>query len=481
MINARRNLLLNAFKLFDLGVVISMFLLAALVVLEQSQSRTITMMEFVSMRIRVHNVAIFLLLLLVWHCIFNLAGLYTSRRLSGFWGEVVDIIKAVSIGSVTIAVGALAFRIQMVSYLFVAVFWILMTCATLASRIVLRGMLGWARRRGRNLRDVVIIGTNRRAIDFAQRLLSHPERGYRIIGFVDQDWAGMEEFRRTGHTLASEIRTFPQLLRNTVVDEVVLALPFRSMHDQASKIAASCEEQGITVRVLSNIFDLKIAHCFAEELEGDALITQSTGWVQGWAVIVKRVLDFTLSLISIVLLSPVLLVVAVLIRATSPGPVVFVQKRLGLNKRPFNLYKFRTMVADAEKRMSEVEHLNQVSGPVFKITNDPRLTPLGKILRKTSIDELPQLLNVVAGDMSLVGPRPLPVRDCKGFNEDWQRRRFSVKPGMTCLWQVRGRSAIGFDKWMELDLQYIDKWSLGLDFKILLQTIPAVVRGLGAV
>jgi lipopolysaccharide/colanic/teichoic acid biosynthesis glycosyltransferase len=182
---------------------------------------------------------------------------------------------------------------------------------------------------------------------------------------------------------------------------------------------------------------------------------------------------------SLVLL-PVFLLTAVLIKLTSPGPVFFVQKRLGLNKRHFGIYKFRTMVVDAEKRMKEIEHLNEVTGPVFKIKNDPRITPIGRFLRKTSIDELPQLFNVLKGDMSLVGPRPLPLRDYEGFNEDWQRRRFSVRPGVTCLWQIGGRSSISFEEWMQLDLQYIDKWSLLLDFKILLKTIPAVLKGSGA-
>jgi lipopolysaccharide/colanic/teichoic acid biosynthesis glycosyltransferase len=169
-----------------------------------------------------------------------------------------------------------------------------------------------------------------------------------------------------------------------------------------------------------------------------------------------------------------------LILLTSPGPVLFTQKRVGLHKRDFLVYKFRTMVVGAEKRQKEIEHLNEVSGPVFKIKNDPRITTVGKFLRKTSIDELPQLINVLKGDMSLVGPRPLPIRDYAGFSEDWQRRRFSVRPGITCLWQVSGRSQISFDKWMELDLQYIDKWSLWLDLQILLRTIPAVLKGEGA-
>jgi exopolysaccharide biosynthesis polyprenyl glycosylphosphotransferase len=202
--------------------------------------------------------------------------------------------------------------------------------------------------------------------------------------------------------------------------------------------------------------------------------------VEGWQIVAKRVLDLTISSLLIISLFPALLVVAILIKLTSPGPVLFTQNRLGLNKRRFNVYKLRTMVPDAEKRMREIEHLNEVSGPVFKVKNDPRLTPIGRFLRKTSIDELPQLFNVLTGDMSLVGPRPLPVRDYEGFNEDWQRRRFSVKPGITCLWQVRGRSSIPFEKWMKLDLQYIDKWSLWLDFQILLRTISAVLRGSGA-
>jgi len=176
-----------------------------------------------------------------------------------------------------------------------------------------------------------------------------------------------------------------------------------------------------------------------------------------------------------------MILIAIAIKLTSPGPILFNQCRLGYNKRVFSIYKFRTMVRDAEQKMKDIEHLNEISGPVFKMRNDPRVTTVGRILRKTSLDEFPQLFNVLKGDMSLVGPRPLPVRDYQGFNLDWQRRRFSVRPGLTCLWQINGRSLIPFDKWMQLDLQYIDRWSLWLDFEILVRTIPAVLRGEGAV
>jgi exopolysaccharide biosynthesis polyprenyl glycosylphosphotransferase len=480
MSSARRKLLINALKLFDLGLMILAFMIAALAVIHQS--RTVAITEFFSMRVKIQNFAIFSLLVFAWHLVFSLSGVYASRRLSNRRGEVVDVIKVTSLATLVILLGAIVFHIKLVTAVFLAVFWLVSTSTTVVSRLLLRVILAAVRKRGRNLRDIVIVGTNGRALKFARRLISLPELGCRIAGFVDQNWQGTEAFRRSGYALASDFGGFPQFLRNSVVDEVVLALPFRSMHAQGSRIVALCEEQGIAVRVLTNLFDLKRARSSGEELEGegDLLITHSTGSVEEWPVVAKRILDFTISSVVITLISPVLPVVAILIKLDSPGPVLFIQKRLGLNKRHLNVYKFRTMVVDAEKRMREVEHLNEVSGPVFKIKNDPRSTPIGRFLRKTSIDELPQLFNVLKGEMSLVGPRPLPLRDYEGFNEDWQRRRFSVKPGITCLWQVRGRSSIPFEKWMELDLQYIDKWSLWLDFQILLRTIPAVLRGSGA-
>ncbi len=175
-----------------------------------------------------------------------------------------------------------------------------------------------------------------------------------------------------------------------------------------------------------------------------------------------------------------MVVTAIAIKLSSPGPVFFVQKRIGYNKRVFRLYKFRTMVENAEKSQQVLEKLNEMDGPVFKIQDDPRITPIGRWLRRLSIDELPQLYNVIRGDMSLVGPRPLPIRDYNGFGKDWQRRRFSVRPGLTCLWQINGRNNTTFENWMKLDLEYIDNWSFLGDMKILLKTVPAVFNGEGA-
>lgn len=473
----RRQVLLNSMKLFDLAVMMFAFGLATVAV---SQKAAISLAEFLALRVKIQNFITFTVLLVVWHQIFSIFGMYASRRLAGRWDEIVDILKATTLGTFLILIARVAVHIALVTPEFLILFWLTASATTIASRMIMRGMLRRARLRGRNLRDMLVVGTNPRAVQFAGKMRENHALGYRVIGFVDQDWPGMGDFRQSGFEMACDFAGLLKFLRSNVVDEVVVALPMRSMHSQASEVAALCEEQGIVIRFVSNLFDSKISRPQVEELEGDSLITHYTGGLDGWPVVIKRAVDIVFSAVLIVLLSPLLVLTALLIKLTSPGPVLFVQKRLGRNKRHFGICKFRTMVIDAEKRMKEIEHLNEVSGPVFKIKNDPRITPIGKFLRKTSIDELPQLINVLKGDMSLVGPRPLPIRDYEGFNEDWQRRRFSVRPGITCLWQIGGRSSISFEKWMELDLQYIDKWSLWLDFQILVKTIPAVLKGSGA-
>ncbi len=479
MSTVRRQILLNVFKIFDLAMMVFSFLLATIAVSERAHSGGPA--QYLSMRIKVSNFAILLLLLFLWHLILCAFGLYASRRLSRQLKEQVDIFKATCAGVLLVGFAGYFFHIHLVTRLFLVCFWLAVTLSMLVSRLLLRATLARTRLRGRNLRDMLIVGTNPRALEFFRNIRSRPELGYRVIGFADEPWPGLAQFSAAGQPLVCDLAGVPEFLRHSVVDEVIISLPIRSYHDHASRIAAACEEQGIVFRVLSNIFNLKLAHSRAEEFEGSSLITHYTGGIaEGYPQFVKRVIDFCVALVAIALLSPLFLVAAVLIKLTSKGPVFFAQKRVGLNKRTFAIYKFRTMVVDAEKKLREIEHLNEVTGPVFKITRDPRITWIGRFLRHTSIDELPQLFNVLKGHMSLVGPRPLPVRDYEGFSEDWHRRRFSVRPGITCLWQIAGRSAIPFEKWMEMDLQYIDKWSLWLDFQILLRTIPAVIRGSGA-
>lgn len=478
MINLRREILLSALKLFDLVVMILAFALATVPAL--GVGHTVRVADFFSMRVKLGNCFIFLGLLILWHLLFSMFGLYTSHRLSSRAAEVTDVAKATLLGTLCLWGASLLFHIRMASPLFLGVFLAFSSLMLVCSRLMLRMVLAQTRLRGRNLRNMLIVGTGKRAVQFAEKIQASPELGYRVMGFADRPWYGIDQFRQTGHALVCDLDSLPEFLRKNVVDEVVIALPIRSFHDDGSRVASLCEQQGIILRMLSNIFNLKQAHSRAVELEGDSFITHYTGVIEGWPVVIKRALDFSLALIALIVLSPAMLLAALLIKLTSPGPILFTQKRIGYNKRKFTIYKFRTMAVDAENKMQQLEHLNEVSGPVFKIKHDPRITPVGRFLRKTSIDELPQLVNVLKGDMSLVGPRPLPVRDYEGFSEDWHRRRFSVRPGVTCLWQVYGRSSIPFEKWMELDMQYIDRWSLWLDLKILAKTIPAVLRGLGA-
>jgi exopolysaccharide biosynthesis polyprenyl glycosylphosphotransferase len=442
-----------------------------------------TVTQFLSMRVKLQNLLIFLALLWAWNIIFRKLGLYDSKRLSSRLAELTDVIKATSLGTLCIAIAGLLLKFSMISPSFIVMFWLLTTSIAIGSRLILRTWLRYIRARGKNSRNMLIVGTNRRALDFAKAIRSRPELGYNIIGFADQEWSAGPELTADGFSLVCGLTTLPTFIRHNVVDEVVIALPIRSFHSDASGIAMLCEQQGIIFRLLSDLFNLKGARPEAEEVEGAGLITHYTTAMTGWPRVAKRVLDFTVALTLLILLAPLLLAIAILIKLTSRGPVLFVQKRVGLNKRTFNIHKFRTMVVNAEDKLKEIEHLNEVSGPVFKIKKDPRLTPIGSFLRKTSIDELPQLLDVLRGEMSLVGPRPLQLRDYDLFTqscEDWQRCRFSVLPGITCLWQVNGRNLLPFEKWMELDLQYVRKWSLWLDLKILAKTVPVVLRGSGA-
>ena len=474
----RRYILSSLFKLSDVALLVGSFIVAAVASLRSFGA--VSLAEFLSMRISVRNFALFAGLLLLWHSLFSFLGLYESKRLSHQRTEALDVLKATSLATVALfSVGSL-FSLTVNRPQFLGVFWLVSTSTGVLSRRTMRFLLEQVRLRGRNLRQILIVGTNSRAIEFAKTLEAHPALGCRILGFVDRDWPGMEEFHKTRYRYICELNGFLSFLRESVVDEVVIALPIKSSYYEAARIATFCGEQGIPTRFLSDLFDLKLAHAKGDPIDYDSLVTVQAGPPEGWALVVKRVLDVVISFVCILCFAPVFLITAALIKLTSRGPILFVQKRVGLNKRLISVHKFRTMVVDAEQKLGEIEHLNEVSGPVFKIKNDPRVTHLGKYLRKCSIDELPQLFNVLKGDMSLVGPRAMAVRDFEGFDQDWHRRRFSVRPGITCLWQVNGRSSVPFEKWMELDIEYIDKWSLWLDLRILLKTIPAVIKGTGA-
>lgn len=281
-------------------------------------------------------------------------------------------------------------------------------------------------------------------------------------------------------------------LNESTVDELVRLLHKRSANvvilnakhtyfGQIERAIQACEREGVEACLIADFFQTQVSRTSFDDFYGRPVLVFRSVPEASWQGVAKQVLDVTGAFLLLVLLSPVLLAVTLAIRLTSPGPVFFRQERCGLNGRPFTMLKFRSMVSDAEQRKHELAVLNEMSGPVFKVSNDPRVTPVGRWMRKFSVDELPQLWNVLRGEMSLVGPRPLPVDEVERFDDPADRRRLSVKPGLTCLWQVSGRNNVSdFREWVRLDLEYIDNWSLWLDLKILLRTIPVVMVGTGA-
>ncbi|HTW79608.1 MAG TPA: sugar transferase [Terracidiphilus sp.] len=463
--------------LFDITALAASLLITLVVF---SFPRGMTFAGFVAMRIGLGNCLLFAFLLFVWHAVFIACGLYLSQRLTTLRMQSLEIVKASALAAFLLLAMGLSFHFRVVTLRFAGLFWVSTAAIMIAGRFAARGILLALRRRGINTRHILIVGTNQRAIDFGRRLLMNPQLGYHLVGFVDDDWDGTEHFQTTGHVRCC---TFPELrgfLRTSVVDEAAIYLPLRSYYEHAAELVALCEEHGIAIRFDPRLFNSRRRRHHGEDLEESAPALSPVGPYDTFPALIKRSLDIGISSVLLLLLSPLFSLVGILIKLTSRGPVFFRQTRMGLNKRTFTMYKFRTMVENAEQLQDRLLPMNEMSGPAFKIRSDPRITPLGRILRKTSIDELPQLFNVLTGDMSLVGPRAMSLRDYQLFEVDWQRRRFCVKPGITCLWQVRGRNSIPFEQWMELDMQYIDTWSIWLDLKILMQTVPAVLRGTGA-
>jgi exopolysaccharide biosynthesis polyprenyl glycosylphosphotransferase len=479
MNTSKRRLLLGTLKVFNLGLMGLCFGLATALVFSDARGG-VPFSDFLSVRVKLWNFAIVAMVIVVWHLVFSMFGFYGSTRLATWRSLISDTIIATTVAVLCFAVVAQLFRIRMATPRFLVLLWVLSSVFVLSARVIIRYLLHTVRRRGRNLRHMLVLGTNSRAMEFASRIEARSELGYRVLGFVDDEWPGLQEFRKSDRTLCCDFDGLAEYLRRNVIDEVAIYLPLQSFYTHTSQVVTLCEQHGIVMRFDSDIFNLRIARSRADDFEGYSHITARADSLDGWPILAKRALDVVVSCLLLVVLSPLLAIVALLVKCTSEGPALFLQERVGLNKRRFRMCKFRTMVSNAEKMLPELETLNEVAGPVFKIRNDPRMTAVGRFLRRASIDELPQLFNVLKGDMSLVGPRPLPVRDYEGFSEDWQRRRFSIRPGITCLWQVNGRSSISFEQWMRLDLQYIDEWSLWLDLKILARTVPAVLKGSGA-
>jgi len=416
------------------------------------------------------------LVLAIWTVLLVNREAYTSRRTVALAAEVWQVVRVVGAGTLTLAAAGWLLRLDFVSRPFLILFASLDLLFLLLEKMILRLTARRVRQRGYNYRSLLIVGVNPRAEEVARIIDDHPHWGLQLIGFVSPN--GRHEEEVAGYPVLGHADDLPRILEKLVVDEVIFVLSRRQL-DEFEESFLLCSELGIRARVALYFPHMK-ARVVLEELEGIPLLTFTNTPGAPFPLFLKRVQDITASAVGMVVLAPLLPVIALAVKLSSRGPVFYSQVRCGLNGRRFTLLKFRTMYEGSDERLGEVAHLNEVEGPAFKARRDPRVTPVGRILRRLSLDETPQLFNVLKGDMSLVGPRP-PILDEVKRYERWQRRRLSMKPGLTGLWQVSGRAGLDdFDRWIALDLAYIDQWSLWLDLKILLKTIPAVLSARGA-
>jgi exopolysaccharide biosynthesis polyprenyl glycosylphosphotransferase len=416
-----------------------------------------------------------------------LGTLYWSgayREYPGLPLSLAFLRGARSVGVAFLLTLALAYLLKLtwMSRLFLVFFMLLFLVISTALKHAVALWFRAGAQRGRYSRVVVLVGAGAQARGVVKKLLERPELGIRIHGFMTVQPAdtpdNVQAMKGFGVPHLGDVSQLTEVIRGEVVDAVIFSVAVGDLAIM-EELFLACEDLGLDTLLAANLFPHLIAQAQLEKLEELPLLRFTTIPHDQEALFFKRLFDLISSALGLLVLSPLLGLTALLVKTTSEGPVFFRQERMGLNGRRFTCLKFRTMVANAEALKAQLERFNEVDGPVFKIRNDPRITPLGRLLRKTSLDELPQLLNVFKGDMSLVGPRP-PIPSEVEKYERWQRRRLSMRPGITCLWQISGRSQLDFDTWMKLDLQYIDNWSLTLDFIILLKTVPAVLSARGA-
>ena len=426
------------------------------------------------------SVWILLIILPLWFLLLKGRRLYESQRFSPPGKEIFNILAAVSIGVITLSALSFILNARYLSRGLIILFFIINAALLTLSRVSIRLLLRSARQKGYNYRNFLIIGTGKEAQKVLQLVKELKYLGIKVTGFIAPapEDNGENGKKAQDYNILGGVDDLPGILCRERVDGVIIALPINYFKNLRKSLEI-CEEMGIAAYVASEFLKRKIAKACLEELCGMPFLSFTTTPQLPWSMAVKRLLDITVSCALLVLLCPLFLAVAMAIKLTTRGPALFKQERVGMRGRRFTLLKFRTMVDNAEQLKYGLNNQNAMDGPVFKIKNDPRLTGVGRLLRKLSLDEFPQLINVINGDMSLVGPRPPLPEEVTGYAR-WQIRRLSMPAGITCSWQASGRNHIGFEDWMKMDLQYIDNWSLLLDFKILLKTVFAVATCRGA-
>lgn len=405
------------------------------------------------------------------------------QRQKRFETMLVDYCKVVAAGTLLLICFIFVSHQQDMSRLLLGLFAVLAVLFLSLSRYMFFHLSRAQTQRDAFQKKVLLVGSKDRAREVADAIAADPNSECRLLGCLETTAELNDTEVAPGVKVIGLMQHFKKILLDKAVDEVVFAIPLKKIVN-AGKYIAFAEKIGVNVRIIPDwqiqgiMYRPETARLYLDTFLGVPTISMSSTPAHEVQLFLKHMIDYLGAALGLIVLWPLFLIIGALIKQTSDGPVFFVQERSGLNGRKFKLFKFRTMVANAEQLRTDLAGKNEMEGPVFKMTDDPRITPLGKFLRKTSLDELPQLINVLRGEMSLVGPRP-PIPDEVKQYRPWQRRRLSMKPGLTCIWQVEGRNNIDFKHWMKLDMSYIDNWSLLLDLKLLLRTIPAVFTGNG--
>jgi exopolysaccharide biosynthesis polyprenyl glycosylphosphotransferase len=473
MIRERISLIIKLYILIDLCVVAVSFITAYVI-----RSWLSGILPIVPLMPLPEYYPLLLFILPIWMGLLYLNKTYISQRGKSYIPLIWTGVKANIEGVCVLSLLFFILKLHMFNRSLVFSFMLLCVLLLTLEKVVLFKCLQYARKQGKNIKQVLIIGTESKVQMLVKKINQHPETGFIIKGFLAET---PEEVGRNvyGYTVLGIYEDLYQVLHKEIIDEVIFATPIFALHTIKPSLEV-CEQMGINCRIVIDTYNYASKFkMFIDGMLGIPLISFSYQERKFYSIWVKRLMDILISSVLLAVLSPVFLIISYIIRKESPGPAIFKQVRSGLNGRKFVMYKFRTMIDGAEAFRSELQKLNEVSGPIFKIEHDPRITKVGKYLRRTSLDELPQLYNVLKGDMSLVGPRPLPLVESSHITGR-ERRRLSMKPGMTGIWQCNGRSHSHYDNLIRMDLKYVDNWSLLLDLKLLIKTIPVVIRCFGA-
>ncbi len=410
--------------------------------------------------------------------IYKLSGVYNQPRGASWFDEVYLLLTGTATGIILMVfVIVIFFRPLFYSRLIFFYGGVLIIIFLSISRLGKRMVRNYLRKKGQGVDRLLIVGAGEVGRTVMRNIVAHPILGYQIVGFVDDDpdkgSSNIGRFAGLGNTA-----DIPSLVKRQRIDEVIVTLPWM-YHRKIVSIIAQCERERIRVRIVPDIFQMTLSHLDVEDLGGIPMIGVREISISSSARLFKRTMDVVVALVGLIVLFPLFLLIGLMIRIDSPGSVLFRQIRVGKDEQLFACYKFRSMREGAEQEKDKLLDQNEADGPIFKIRNDPRITSVGRFLRRTSLDELPQLINVLMGHMSLVGPRPAPPSEVQRY-QPWHKRRLEVAPGITGMWQVSGRSELTFDEMVLLDLYYIENWSPALDLQILLRTVPKVLLGEGA-